>query len=246
MKPLDREITGKEWGNGDRDLENKKAELPKIHHWQLDHLFSVHLENRRKPFLFLFLQFRFNGLLKPLKASLIEQLSIHENSGGSWNIRVTAIIQVPINESSDGRVFEVLVEPLHVQTYFPGDPLHFGIAQIVLVGEQFCMDFPKLALLPCGECGYGCLPGIIVARKGKVFNHQFHIIRVFLQHLLEVGLKPRTVGSLIVIENGNGDRSLLRPFKRQARQVKLINGFKPNNLEGILRTARKAEQIGPR
>ena len=97
MKPLDREITGKEWGNGDRDLENKKVELPKIHHWQLDHLFSVHLENRRKPFLFLFLQFRFNGLLKPLKASLIEQLSIHENSGGSWDFYTLAVFHVPFN-----------------------------------------------------------------------------------------------------------------------------------------------------
>jgi hypothetical protein len=183
--------------------------------------------------------------MKPLKGSLIEQLSIYEYSRGSWNIRVTAFTQVPLNEGSDGRVLEVFVEPPHIQAYFPGDLLHFGITQTVLVDEQFFMDFPKLALLPCCERGDGCLSCIIMARKWKVFNNQFHIIRVFLQHLLEAGPKPRTVGSLVVIENGNGDRSLLRAFKRQARQVKLINGFKLNNLEGILCTARKCEHIGP-
>jgi hypothetical protein len=53
-----------------------------------------------------------------------------------------------------------------------------------------------------------------VDRKGKVFNDKFHVIRVFLQHLPEEGLKPTAVGSLVVIENGNGDQSVFRTSER--------------------------------
>ena len=155
----------------------------------------MHLGYRRKSLLFLFLQFRFNGLLEPLKASLIEQLSVDENSRSTGNIRLTAVVDIPINERSDGRVFAVLVELLHVQTYFHGDRLHFGIAQIALVGEQFFMEFPKLALLPGCECSDGCLPCIIVYLiKWIVFNNKLHFIRVLLQHLPEEGSSPAQYG----------------------------------------------------
>jgi len=60
---------------------------------------------------------------------------------------------------------------------------------------------------------------------------------LFLQHLPEEGFKPRAVGSLIVIEDDNGDDSVWRSFKWQARHVNLVNSFKKNYLEGLFRTA---------
>jgi len=155
------------------------------------------------------------------------------------------VLQIPINERSDGLVFKVLLELLHVQTDFSGDRFHLGIVSSFLVGKQFSMDFPKLSLLPGCECGDGCLPGIIVTLKRKMLNHKFYFIRVFLQHLLECRLEPRTVGSLVVIENGDGDAGLLRTFIRQTRQVKLMNRLKKYDPEGLLRAACQAEQIGP-
>ena len=67
------------------------------------------------------------------------------------------------------------------------------------------MDLPKLALLCCCKCSIGCLSRIIMHLKWKVFDNEFNISRVFLQHLPEDGFKPRTVGSLVVIEDSNGD-----------------------------------------
>jgi hypothetical protein len=49
-----------------------------------------------------------------------------------------------------------------------------------------------------------------------VFYDKFYIVRIFLQHLPEEGLKPHAVGSLVVIENDNADRSVLWALKRQA------------------------------
>jgi len=185
-------------------------------------------------------------LLETLKASLIEQFPIYKDCGGSLNIYLTAVVHIPINQRRNGWVFEILVELLHVQAKFPSDRLHFGIAEILLVSKQFFMDFPELPLFPCRQGGDGCLPCITVHLKGKVFHDKFHIVRVFLQHLPEEGLKPRAVGSLIVIEDDNGDRSVLGAFKRKARHINLINGFKKNDLEGFLRTARNGEHISPR
>jgi hypothetical protein len=108
------------------------------------------------------------------------------------------------------------------------------------------MDFPKLPLFPCGQGGRSRLPCITVHRKGKVFHDKFHITLVFLQHLPEEGLKPRAVGSLIVIKDDNSDQSVWGAFIRQARHVNFINRFKKNELEGLLRTARNGEHIGPR
>jgi len=124
------------------------------------------------------------------------------------NTCCAAVVYIPINQRRNGRVFEILVELVHVQAKIPDDRLHFGIAEISLVGEQFFMDLPELSLFPCCQGGDGCLSCITVHRKGKVLYDKFHIVRVFLQHLLEEGLKPRAVGSLIIIEDDNGNSSV--------------------------------------
>jgi len=49
-----------------------------------------------------------------------------------------------------------------------------------------------------------------------MFDHQFDVIRMFIQHLLEERLEPRTVRSLIVAENHDGDRSIRHAFEGPA------------------------------
>ncbi len=127
-----------------------------------------------------------------------------------------AVVYIPLNQRGNRWVFEIPLELLHVQTEFPGDHLHFGIAQVLLIGEQLFMGFPELPLFSRGQGGDGRIPCICVHLKGKVFYDKLHIVRVFLQHLPEEGLKPRAVRSLVVIENDNGNRSVLGALKRQA------------------------------
>jgi hypothetical protein len=59
-------------------------------------------------------------------------------------------------------------------------------------------------------------------RKGELFHNKFHIVRVFLQHLPEEGLKPRAARSLIVTKDDYGDGGVRGAFKRQSRHVNLM------------------------
>lgn len=46
-----------------------------------------------------------------------------------------------------------------------------------------------------------------------MFDHQFDVFRMFIQHLSDERIKPRTVRSLIVAENHDGDRGSRRAFE---------------------------------
>jgi hypothetical protein len=49
------------------------------------------------PCLLFLLQFLVNGLLDTCRASLIEQLAVHENGGRSLDIGLTAVAEVPVD-----------------------------------------------------------------------------------------------------------------------------------------------------
>jgi hypothetical protein len=49
-----------------------------------------------------------------------------------------------------------------------------------------------------------------------MLDHQLDVIRMFIQHLLDERLEPRTVRSLIVAENHDRDRSIRRAFEGPA------------------------------
>lgn len=73
------------------------------------------------------------------------------------------------------------------------------------------MELPEFALLVCRKGGGGSFFRKLVFGKWKVFVNELHILRVFVQHLLEQRLKPRAVRSLVVTENGEGNRGMFRP-----------------------------------
>ncbi len=162
------------------------------------------------------------------------------------NVCPNTVIPILVNQRRNSRVFEVLVELLHVQTKFARDRLYLAIAQILLVRKQFFMHFPELPLFSCCQSGNGRFPCIAVHREGKVLGHKLHVPRVSLRHLPEEGLKPRAVRSLIIIEDYNGDPRILWPSKRRTGHVNLIQRFKKNNLDGFLCTARNDERVRPR
>jgi hypothetical protein len=53
-----------------------------------------------------------------------------------------------------------------------------------------------------------------VTSNGKVFMHQFHFAGVFLEQLLKLRSKLRTVPSFIIAEDRDDDRCIFSACKR--------------------------------
>ena len=175
---------------------------------------------------------------------MIEQFSVYEDRGRALDIGLAAVIDIPVDQKPYGRIFQILIKLFHIQAKLSGDPLYFGIVKFPLVGIQFFMHLPELPLSPCSECCSGRFSCKSMHWEWEVFHNKFHIFRIFLQHLLEEGFKPRTVGSLIVSKNGNCNGGVSRSFKRQPRHINLMNDFNKNDLKGFFCTARYGEHIG--
>ena len=78
------------------------------------------------------------------------------------------------------------------------------------------MALPEFAL-SVGRQRNGCRPaGKFVALERKMFDNDVYLTRIFIQHLLEERLKPRTIRSLVIAKDRNGHRRIGRPFQRQA------------------------------
>lgn len=148
-----------------------------------------------------------------------------------------AVIRILVNEGGERRVFEVFVELFRVQAKFACDGLHSGVAQVLLAREQLLMHFPELTLFSRGQGCHGRLLCITVHREGKLFDDEFHILRKGLRHLPEQGLEARAVRSLVIVEDNNGNRRLLRPPERRAGHIDSVAPLEENNLEQFFGTA---------
>jgi hypothetical protein len=185
--------------------------------------------------LLLFLQRFFNLLLESRKASLPEKLPVDEDCGGSPNIGLPGVFHIFIYHGRNGRVLQIAIELFHIQSQFPGDLLDLGITEVSLVGVQLGVELPKFPLFRGREGGDGGLVGEIVAWEGELLNHQPYFFWILLQHLLEERLKPRAVGSLIIREDNDDHRGILRPFKRPAGHVNGIGKIQEKNLKRVFR-----------
>jgi len=95
------------------------------------------------------------------------------------------------------------------------------------------MILPKLALSVSSEGGHGGLLCKGMHGQWEVLEHKLDVFRVFLEQLPEGRLKPRAVGSLVVAENRDRDRRVLRPLKRQAGQGELIDLLQLDKLDRL-------------
>jgi len=82
-----------------------------------------------------------------------------------------------------------------------------------------------------------------VTFKRKILEDKFHFIFILIQHLLEERLKPRAVRSLVVAEDGDGNRGVLGALIWQPPRGKLIHDFEADNLHLIIGTTRSNEGI---
>jgi len=189
------------------------------------------------------LQLRFNRLLKPREAALVEQPPVHEDRGGSAHVCLGGTLHIPVDERRYGGVLEVLAKLFHVEPELLGDLLYLCVVESLLVCEELMVHFPELPLFVGGEGSHGCLPRVAVHGEGILLDHQFDFLREFLQHLLEEGLKPRTVGSLVIVKDGNGDGSVRGSLERQPAHIDLIDALEQYDLETLIRAARNGQCI---
>ncbi len=115
----------------------------------------------------------------------------------------------------DRWVLGFFIQSLQIKANLIGYLLHFCFIDTLVVFKNFRMALPKFAL-PVG-CQRNCSrPACkLVVGQWKVFDNGVYFIRIFIQHLLEERLKPRTIRSLIIAKDGNGDRRIGRPLQRQ-------------------------------
>lgn len=76
----------------------------------------------------------------------------------------------------------------------------------------------KIPIFSLGICCERCFSSLhceLMILKGKVLVNKFDFVRVFIQHLLELRVKTRTIGSLVVTEDCDDYRGMLGAFKRK-------------------------------
>ena len=93
------------------------------------------------------------------------------------------------------------------------------IVERAKIFKQLSAKFPEFPLGVCGHGCLGCLAREPVAGKGKIYCNQLDLVRILIQHLLDKALYARTIGSLVIIKNGDGHRGIRRPFERMAGDV---------------------------
>jgi hypothetical protein len=161
-----------------------------------------------------FLQFRLDHLLKAPQAPIVQAFAINENRRRTPHPRLPPVGHISDDQPLYRRVLQVFVELFQVKLECSSNLLHLGIVQGSLVGEELLVKLLEFALGIGGQGSSRCPSGKFVAGKGKVLDHHFNVLRVFLQHLLEQRLEPLTVGSLIVIKHRHGHRGIGRTVHR--------------------------------
>ena len=95
----------------------------------------------------------------------------------------------------------------------------------------------------CQSSNSGLMSERMDGSKGEILKDQLDLFGIFLQHLLEQRLEPRTVRSLIVAENSDGNRRFLGTLKWKPGGIKLIHFFELNYLYRIACTVGNHEGI---
>jgi hypothetical protein len=180
-----------------------------------------------------FLQLGRDHFLNARYAVILRRLPVDEHGRDATNPSFLPVLHVSGDQLLESWISHVLVELLQIEPYFLGELLDLGIVQVVEVLEQGIVKLPELALGVRRQGGDGCLHGKFVAAKGEILEDELDLLRVFLQHLLEERIEPRTVRSLVVAEDGNGYRGVLRAFEGKAGNIDFKNRFPLNDLQRL-------------
>lgn len=168
------------------------------------------------PRLTAFLQFTFDHLLDVLEVAILYQLAVDKHRGGSADTCLLAFPHISQNESLDGEVFHVSGKSCHIETQHVGDVLNLCMVQTVVVLKQLIVKLPEFSLPVRRKRSCRARSRKFVIGKRKILKNKLDFLGIFVQHLLEQRLEPRTVESLIVAEDGNGNRGFFTTLEGQS------------------------------
>jgi len=178
--------------------------------------------------LFLLLQGFFDQLLEPGWASVPQKPAVDKYRWGASNPRLVSFSYIPVDHRPDLGVFPVLVELIHVQLELLGNFFYLLFVQVVVVFEEQIVELPEFALSFRRERGDGSRHGKLVVSNREVLEHQFHLVRVFLEHLLEYRHEPRAVWSLEIVEDGDRYRGVGITLEWGPGNVDLLDEIQKN------------------
>jgi hypothetical protein len=156
----------------------------------------------------LLLQGFFDQLLEPAWASVPQKPAVDKYRWGASNPRSVSLCHVAVDHRLDLRVFPVLVELIHVQLELLGNFFDLLFVQAVVILEEQIVELPEFALSFRCERGNGSRHRKLVVSNREVLEHQFHLVGVFLEHLLEYRHEPGAVRSLEIVEGGDRHRGV--------------------------------------
>ena len=96
-----------------------------------------------------------------------------------------------------------------------GNFLYLLVAELSDILKKLGLVLPELTLPIRSKRSCSRLPSVFVVPERKMLKDEFHFVGVFLKHLLKQRQKPRTVRSLVVVENSDLHRCVNWPFKRR-------------------------------
>lgn len=101
------------------------------------------------------------------------------------------------------------------------------------------MILPEFALPVCrDDCG-SSFSGKGMHFEREILEYELYILRIFLQHLLEERLKPRTVRSLIVAEDSDCYRRVFSPLEGHSRDVDSVHNVELDDFHNVTGFARQ-------
>jgi hypothetical protein len=149
--------------------------------------------------------------------------SIDEDSWGGSYSQIMTEPDILIYPCHNLQIVQILLESLHIQADLTGDLKQLLVIYALEICEKKVVVFPELTLSLGSEgCDRG-LFGEFVVCKREAQKDQFHLIGVFLEHLLEYGRKPRTGRSLETTEDSYLHRCVIRAFGRRNRKVRILS-----------------------
>ena len=161
-------------------------------------------------------QLRLDHLRNSGQVLFIHEFAVDQNSGDPLDPDLFGIHQIIPDDLCHIDGISVRAEFFHVQAYLPGNCLNLLFIKILVVFKRLVVKIPEFSLHVGGQGSLGGFQCKFVVFQGKVFDHQFDLVWIFLQQLLKYRIQPGTVRSLVVIENGNGDRGVFRALEGEA------------------------------
>ncbi len=185
----------------------------------------------------------FDQLLEPGGASVSQQPAVDEDRWGAAHPRPVALSQIPVDQRPDPGVFPVLFELFHVQLELLGNLFDLLFVQAVVVFEEQIVELPELALFFRRQGGGGGRHGKLVVSQREVLEHQFHLVGVFLEHLLEYRHQPGAVRSLEIVEGGDRHRCLGLALEGGAGNIDLLDEIQGDDLNRFGFAAGEEENV---